>query len=92
MLLGRLKRWADCQSIVGLQNALLLYQSRLQLTNTFYGVYLSQTSEVMRLYEYMKELGLNRMYHLLISAHVINWDIEAAMDALTPPWNLSTCL
>jgi hypothetical protein len=56
------------------------------LANTFYGVYLSQTGEVMRLYKYMKELGLkpdHRMHHLLISAHVINRVIEAAMDALT---------
>ncbi|CAK9191410.1 unnamed protein product [Sphagnum troendelagicum] len=43
-------------------------------------------SEVQRLYEYMKELGLkpdHRTYDLLITAHVINRDIEAAMGALT---------
>jgi hypothetical protein len=57
----------------------------------------------MRLYEYMKELGLkpdHRMHHLLISAHVINWDIKAAMDVLTtmmddghtPMWDTFQCL
>jgi hypothetical protein len=47
--------------------------------------YICQTGEVMRLYKYM-ESGLKPdhwMHHLLISAHVINRDIEAAMDALT---------
>jgi hypothetical protein len=50
------------------------------------GGYVSQISEVQRLYEYMKELGLkpdHQTYDLLITAHVINRDIEAAMGALT---------